>query len=133
MQSEKYDIISEPTSYIGNIDSDDYESTDFNIYVKRTRDESVQMPLRLEYRDSNNKQFKKDIILNLKVYSSSKAQKYGLVKAKNPFSGIIVLLVILFAVRWYVKKKKKIDIFKIGWIKTKAFWNWLKGKLRRKK
>jgi hypothetical protein len=119
MQSENYDIISEPTYYIGNIDSDDYESADFNIYVKKTKDESIQIPLRLEYRDSNNKQFKKDAILNLKIYSNSKAQKYGLVPASSPLPGLIVLIVILFLVRWYVKKKKKIDIFKVTWEKIK--------------
>ena len=133
MQSDSYDIISESTSYVGNIDSDDYESADFDIYVKGTRDKSVQLPLRIEYRDANNKQFKKDAILNLNLYSSSKAQKYGLVEAKSPLSSLIVLLVILFAVRWYVKKKKHIDIFKIAWTKTKSSLNWLKGKFRKKK
>lgn len=127
MQSEKYDMISSPGVYVGNIDSDDYESADFDLYVKRTRDKIVQLPLRIEYRDSNNKEFKKDLILKLNLYSSSTAKKYGLVASSSPIYSILLILIILFLLRWYIKRKKHIDIFKVVWEKIKNF------RLRKKK
>ncbi|TKJ17601.1 hypothetical protein CEE44_03645 [Candidatus Woesearchaeota archaeon B3_Woes] len=106
MQSEKYDIISPAAVYVGNIDSDDYESVDFNLYVKRTRDRMVQLPLRLDYRDANNKVFKKDVILNMKLYSSSEAKKYGL-KESNGFFGKFILFLLIAGGVWYYRRKKK--------------------------
>lgn len=109
IESENYDIISPASVYVGNIDSDDYESADFNLYVKKSKENNLQLPLRLEYRDANNKMFKKDVILRLNLYSSSEAEKYGLVQS-NGYSGFIYLLIIagagyFFYKRW--KKKKK--------------------------
>jgi hypothetical protein len=127
LQSDNYDIISSSESYIGNIDSDDYESADFKIYVKRTRDKRVQLPLRLEYRDSQNRQIKKDIIIQLPLYSASEAKKYGLIKSSNPIPGLIIFIVILALATYYLKKKKNIDLIRI--IKEKAIE--LKNKFKR--
>lgn len=127
LQSEKYDIISQPSLYVGSIDSDDYETADFDIYVKKTRDSTVQMPLRVEYRDANNKQFKKDVILSLNLYSSSQAQRYGLVKAGNSSLNFLVIVVILAGIWYYFKKRKKINLIKVAWDKIKSL------KLGRKK
>jgi len=119
MQSSNYDIISPAEVYVGNIDSDDYETADFKIYVKKGR--TVQLPLRLDYRDANNKVFKKDLILNLKLYSSSQAKKYGLIKVKSKMGSLIFFIVVLVGVWYYFKKKKNIDLFKILVGKTKIF------------
>ena len=115
--------------YIGNIDSDDYESAEFNLHVKGTRDKSVQLPLRIEYRDSNNNEFKKDTILNLRLYSGSEAKKYGLVPASNPLKSILFLAIVLWGIWFYYKKKKNKDLLKISIEKLKI----LKQKLKRKK
>jgi hypothetical protein len=112
IQSESYEILSTSQVYVGNIDSDDYESADFSLYVKSTRNKAVQLPLRIEYRDSNNKEIKEDIILQLRLFSSSEAKRFGLVKAGSPLSSIIIIAIILGAVWYYFKKKKNINIFR---------------------
>jgi len=114
LDSDKYDIISSKEVYIGNIDSDDYESGEFNLYIKGTRSSSVQLPIQIEFKDANNKQFKKDVILQLPLYSSSKAQMYGLIAPSNALGTVFFLLVILLGVWYFLKKKKNIDIFKIA-------------------
>jgi hypothetical protein len=129
LKSENYEILSQPNVYIGNIDSDDYESAEFNLHVKGTRDKSVQLPLRIEYRDSNNNEFKKDTILNLRLYSGSEAKKYGLVPASNPLKSILFLAIVLWGIWFYYKKKKNKDLLKISIEKLKI----LKQKLKRKK
>jgi hypothetical protein len=119
LQSESYEILSPAQVYVGNIDSDDYESADFKLYVKGTRNKAVQLPLRLEYRNSNNKEVKEDKIIQLRLYSSSEAKRFGLVKAGNPFGSIVVLVIILAVIWYYLKKKKGIDILKISAEKIK--------------
>jgi hypothetical protein len=120
MQSDSYEILSSEQVYVGNIDSDDYESADFRLYVKGTRNKAVQLPIRLEYRDSNNKEVKEDNILQLRLYSSSEAKRYGLVKAGSPITSIIFLLIVLLGVWFYLKKKKGIDIFSMAVSKIKS-------------
>jgi hypothetical protein len=121
LQSESYEILSPDQVYVGNIDSDDYESAEFNIYAKRTSAKVVQLPLRLEYRDSNNKEIKQDVILQLRLYSGSEAKRFGLVKASSPLSSIIILLIILVGLWYYLKKRKNIDILQITIAKIKNF------------
>jgi len=112
MQSERYEIISQPGVYVGNIDSDDYETADFSLSVKG-RSKMVQLPFRLEYRDANNKMFKKDMIVNLKLYSSGAAIKYGLKESGGGFGKLVILLIVFGGVWLYYKKKKNIDLIKI--------------------
>jgi hypothetical protein len=129
LKSENYEILSQPNVYIGNIDSDDYESAEFNLHVKGTRDKAIQLPLRIEYRDSNNNEFKKDTILNLRLYSGAEAKRYGLIPASNPLKSILFIVIVLWGIWFYYKKKKNKDLLKISIEKLKI----LKQKLKRKK
>ncbi|MCH8014624.1 MAG: hypothetical protein IH823_07605, partial [Candidatus Dadabacteria bacterium] len=96
--------------YLGNIDSDDFETADFDLFVKKTNERQITLPLILEYKDANNNDFKDSINLNLNLYSTSEAKKFGL-KKRNKFVGILIITIIvgvgLFYHRKYLKKKKK--------------------------
>jgi len=107
--SSKYRIISPSEVYIGNIDSDDYETADFKLYIEKNSDKKVILPLAVEYKDANNKNYKNIVNLELPLYSSSEAKKLGLSEGNGNFKW--VLLVILaaagfFGYRYWKKKKK---------------------------
>ena len=109
MESENFEIISPNEIYIGDVDSDDIESQDFEIYVKKGKD-SINLPIKLEYRDANNKVIKENYQVSLKLYSSSEAKKYGL--KSSSIVGWLIILVLLgvigyFLYRKYWRKKKK--------------------------
>jgi len=104
---DKYDIIGVDATYVGNIDSDDYETADFEIYLKSS-DGSVNLPIVLEYRDATNKLYTENIQVPLSVYSKSELKKYGL-EEKSGSGGIIIFVVIVVAgliIYWRWKKKK---------------------------
>jgi len=108
-KSDKYMIGSPAEVYIGNIDSDDYETADFKLYVGRTSDKKVLLPLTVEYKDANNKDYTKVVDLELPLYSSSEAKKLGLVKGNGKFSWLFVLILavgLYFAYRRWKKHKK---------------------------
>ncbi len=112
----EYTILSPEEVYVGNIDSDDYETADFNLKLDKLKTEEVALPLILEYKDANNNEYKEEIRLPLKLYSSSDAKAIG-VKKGNSTVGIVIVLIIVvggfFIYRRWRKKKKgqKMDGF----------------------
>ena len=108
--SDSYRIISNEEVYLGNIDSDDFETADFDIYIKPTKDKAIALPIILEYKDANNKDYSDEIKLSLNLYSSADAKKFGL-KKENGFVGFLIVAAIVAAgVLYYrksMKKKKK--------------------------
>lgn len=108
-KSPDYDIISADQSYVGNIDSDDYESADFTLFIKSDKKE-IPLLLTMQYQDSNNKNHIEKLDLKLKVYSASEIKKLGAQESNNKVGIIIVVIIVvagIFIYRW--KKKKKRD------------------------
>ncbi len=108
-ESENYEIVGSEYVYIGDVDSDDYETAEFRIYVKGTDNGKVILPLKLEFKDANNDEYTQDYNLELKLYSGREARKYGL-REGNSFVGIIITVVIIvvgfFAYRNWKKRKR---------------------------
>lgn len=107
-QSEDYEIVSPEEVYVGNIDSDDYETAEFDIYLIKDRNEVI-LPLTLEYMDANNKEYTQLKNLQLKLYSETKARKYGISKERGIGTLIIIVIVVggLGIYIWRQKKKGK--------------------------
>ena len=107
--SSKYRVVSPSEVYIGNIDSDDYETADFKLYIERTSDKKVILPLTLEYKDANNKNYKNDVNLELPLYSSSEAKKLGLTEGNGSFKWVVLIILAVagfFGYRMWKKRKK---------------------------
>ena len=110
-RSKDYTTISPDEVYVGNIDSDDYETAEFTIFVKSTKEKRIILPITLEYRDANNAAHTKKAELELPLYSTSEAKELGLVKGNGKVGFFVVILVIaaglLIYRRWRKSKKKK--------------------------
>ena len=100
--------MSQKEVYIGNIDSDDYETIEFTLNVK-SKDEVVKLPLELIYMDSTNKEFTQTKSISLRMFSKSDAQKVGMVEKKSIGFTIVILIVAvgLGGYFWWRRKKKK--------------------------
>lgn len=107
--SSEYIIISPSEVYIGNIDSDDYETADFKLYIGKASGKKVALPLTVEYKDANNKNYKNTVNLELPIYSSSEAKKLGLAEENGRASYVILLVLIVgafFGYRTWKKRRK---------------------------
>lgn len=108
LESKDFEITSEPEVYVGNIDSDDYETVDYKLNVK-SYGKIVNLPLEISYKDSTNKEFSQKIGLVLRADSPSKAQT----TVKGIINGIITIIVIvavgLLIYKLYkrIKRRKK--------------------------
>src|SRR3989338_3038916 len=108
-ESEEFRIISNSEVYLGNIDSDDFDTASFKIFAEKKGKKSIKLPLTLEYKDANNNEYSRNIELSMSLYTSSEAKKLGL-KEGNGFVGTSIAIAIIAAgligYRLYRKRKK---------------------------
>lgn len=99
-----YEVLTQNTFYIGNIEPDDFETIEAEILVK----ENIQaIPLEVSYKDSFNKEFKKVYALEVKTYSPEEAKQLGLVQGSNTPAIITVIVIALIIFFLYKRFKKK--------------------------
>jgi len=93
LPSEDYTLISTTNYYyLGNVDSDDTESEEIDLFVNWWR-RTLHLPVQLKYYDANNQPFQQRFDLELPLYSTSTLKKFGLVSSNN--GGILIILVLL--------------------------------------
>ena len=104
-KSTNYDIISANTVYIGNVEPDDFETATFNM---RFNQRFASIPLEVDYRDNNNKEYQQTFNLELPLYTSEEAVALGLENGSNTFAylGVILIIVLFFLIRRYRKRKR---------------------------
>lgn len=106
-ESDAYEIISPAEVYIGNIDSDDFETVDYQLHINKNNQDIV-FPISIEYMDANNNEFKEDREVKLKLYSREDAINVGL--EEKPVIGLLIVIIIVIAgliVFWRLRKRKK--------------------------
>ncbi len=108
--TKEYDVVSVPKLYLGNIDSDDYESGEFKVYAGSCFmcENEIKFKIYLEYRDSYNNEKQEIVYVPLKLYSGKQIKSFGLRSVGNGYSPIIYLIIIIFiylAYKGYRKEK----------------------------
>lgn len=130
LPSEDYKLIT-PSSYfyLGDVDSDDTESEEIEIYVNEDV-EQLKLPVKLNYADANNQPFQQQFDLELQLYSTSELKKFGVVSGSNAWIYILVVILVLFGVLLYRRYRKNPECFAR---EIKSFWLMLTGRLNGKK
>jgi len=109
LQSEDYEILSAPRIYIGNLESDDFETAEFEIFLKAKKGE-IPLAVKVEYKDSYNQDYSSVEAIPLTVYSKGDAKKYGLVEASSKTGFVIIILMLAgayFGYKKFWKNRKK--------------------------
>lgn len=95
--SEDYTILGKAQEYLGNLDSDDFETAEFSVNVKAGSSGTMPVEVLLDYRDSYNEQKEERVTLQLPVYSASEIRAYGLDgDLKDVYTPLLVIAGILF-------------------------------------
>jgi hypothetical protein len=106
-ENDYYTILSPDAVYLGNLESDDFETAQFTLYTNHYAEE-IPLEFTLFYKDNYNKNYEEEITLQMKLFTSGEAKRYGLVEPGN--SWIILLLLITAGAGYYwwkYKRKKK--------------------------
>ena len=107
--SAYYDILSQNSVYIGDIDSDDFDSADFQIFFKSDSPDIVYVPVTINYKDPTNKPYTEDFSVPVNVYTKDKAIELGLMPQSRTglYVGIVIALIIIFFIYRYFRKRSK--------------------------
>ncbi len=102
-KSDDYTILSPDEVYIGNIDSDDYETADFDLLLK-TNKSDIPLPIHYDYMDSDNDVISQDKVLSINLDEGTGAS------GSNTTVIVIVaaaLAVIIFLIILAARKRRK--------------------------
>jgi hypothetical protein len=108
-KSSYYTILSPENVYIGDLDSNDFDSADFKIYFKENSPTNIKIPIVLKYKDLLNNEYEKTLNLDAKVYSQEQAIQLGLIQKNNTviYVVIAVILIIIYLVYRRIRKAMK--------------------------
>ncbi len=106
LPSEDYQLITTSNYfYLGDVDSDDTESEEINVFINRGI-KTLTLPIKLKYLDANNKPFQQQFDLELPLYSTSKLKQFGLIENGNTSKYLFILILIIAGYFYYLKRKK---------------------------
>lgn len=110
--STYYSTLSSKNIYIGDIDSDDFDTARFRIYFRETVPSRINFPVTLVYKNTLNKEYTETFNLDLNVYSREKAIELGLLKQSYTLYYIIgiVVLIIIYIIYRKIKKSRKLKV-----------------------
>ena len=132
LDNKKYKIISNPRVYVGNLESDDFETANFIIYSKSYWD--IPLQVNLMYKDAYNREYNETMTVNLPMYSRFTARRLGLVKGDSGlFNFVLIIVLIIFAFKTYKEWKKERDIEKAVKNTLRNAWYYIKNKFKRKR
>ncbi|MEK6808053.1 MAG: hypothetical protein AABY14_00030, partial [Nanoarchaeota archaeon] len=102
--ADGFEVIGANEAYIGKLDSDDFSTAEFKIFVNGKN--KIKLPIQITYKDANNKNYIENKDVELKLYSNNEAKRLGLKKDNNILFVVIVLIGFIGVGYYYIKKKK---------------------------
>lgn len=108
-QETGLNIISSKYVYIGDIDSNDFDTASFSIFASKDASNIINLGLTINYRDSLNKEYQETKQVSLRAYSTDEAVSLGLIQKSNlgAIISFVVILIILYLVYRYIRKRLK--------------------------
>lgn len=105
LESEDYEILEGDFQYIGDLNPDDFQTSQVKIHIKNS--ENVILKTKITYLDSYNKENEKLVEIPLKIYSQEELKTYGIVAGGSGSSstGTYILALILIIIAFFVGRK----------------------------
>ncbi len=100
MPSSDYAILSTPKVYLGNLDSDDFDSAEYEIFMKANA-RKVPLLLKISYKDSFNSELADNVVVEMPLYTSREASAYGIGASSGIASKLITIVIfVVLTVPW---------------------------------
>ncbi|MAG47336.1 hypothetical protein CL617_01920 [archaeon] len=117
LENKNYKVISNPKKYLGNLEPDDFETVEYEIYFKNcffNCKGEIDLLMNLEFKDDFNNRFEKQENIPIKIYSRTQASKFS--NGENGSFGfltyIILIIFIYFTIKYYRREKNIVQSLK---------------------
>ena len=88
-------MISVPSDYLGNLESDDFETTEFEIKVSSSfSGKSLPLNVRVSYADSFNEVLEDTLTVDMKMYSADELAELGIKSTAQEETSLTLLLLV---------------------------------------
>jgi hypothetical protein len=106
-ESEDYTVLSPKSVYMGGMDSDDYQTAEFQIHVS-SGVENLSVPVEVSYQTAEGEEsFTQNV--DLPVYTSQQLQSYGLAGGGSPLPLIVVVIVLAGGAYYWRLRRNRSD------------------------
>jgi len=105
-----YTILSQKNVYIGDIDSNDFDTAEFKLIFKENSPSVINLPVKVIYKDALNNEYNEEFSLEVRVYTKEQAIQLGLLQKSNTrtYVIVIVVLIVLYIIYKKLKKRRKL-------------------------
>ncbi|MBI2660922.1 hypothetical protein HYX09_01500 [Candidatus Woesearchaeota archaeon] len=103
IQNENVKVAGADESYIGKLDSDDFSTAEFRMFLKG--EGTIKIPVQLSYKDTNNNDYRENREVELKLYSDNEAEELG-VKSGNGYTWMVITLAVIGAGYYSYRRRK---------------------------
>lgn len=106
-RGDGFTILSENEIYIGSIDSDDFETANFDVVFNSAKPRFTAI---VEYTDFDNKKVTEAIEIPVTVYSKEKAIQLGIIEESRLglYIGIVVAVIVIWLVWRAIRKRQRL-------------------------
>jgi LPXTG-motif cell wall-anchored protein len=105
LDGDNYKVLDGGYEYIGDLNPDDFQTIQWEFLILDNKPTSIK--LKVDFFDSYNKKFEKELNIPLKVYSEEELKSYGLSKTSSNNSNYIIFIIIILVLGFYFYKRKK--------------------------
>lgn len=95
-----YTILSNNKVYIGNLESDDFDTAEFEIYSEDSVAGKLPLKVKVKYKDSYNKAFEEPHEIEVELYDKKQLMKYGLETPAGAGMIFNIMLLVIVTVFW---------------------------------
>jgi|SRR3989344_48979 len=108
-ENSGYKLLSPGNVYIGDVDSNDFQTAQYKIFVNQNAGNTLSLPISLSYKDGLNKQYTQQENINMRVYNIKDAQQFGLVATSKAsiYIGIIIIVILIYIIYRVIKNRRK--------------------------
>lgn len=99
--TEDYEVVSANEVYLGDVDSDDYETAEFDIYTKKSAKKPIPLLFEMEYKGAGNSLYTNEFNVTL---APKDPKKLG---QKSSGSGFVIILILAAAGFYFYRKRKQ--------------------------
>lgn len=105
--SEGYEVVSPRTTYLGNLEPDDFETAEFTIHVEKDAEGELPLLVGLAYKDPFNTGFERSETVVMPLYTKKEAKRLGLVPRGRSSLWTIAALAALAGGAWLLIRRRR--------------------------